>query len=327
MAFVKMGDLDKLGPEERKQFENLMTQFPHLRSKIEVSRELNTGTPPPQPSPPSYSTTPAIDSSDLPEGLEIDWDQLNAAPSSAATHLGTGRHGGESPYNQGSFQQEEEEKQVEQNRRRQEEQKQERAPTPEAKPVFKPEGKIHPVLSKIRTTLGMDGAEKTASIKVGDSTYKMKRLSREEIIKLTGYASMRSVSDAELRGNVEMSLVSFAVQEIDGVPMVNIFDVPLEEYSYVIKKNTAMAPQERRERASQAFFDLLKEAPNELTDTLLQFYEQEFPSLNLLDRNLTQALCPESGCNFKSLIGKEEKRFCPVHGKELFKEGDLPNPF
>ena len=42
MSLLDINNLDSLTPEQRAQFEGLLSQYPHLDSRLKDSRELNT---------------------------------------------------------------------------------------------------------------------------------------------------------------------------------------------------------------------------------------------------------------------------------------------
>jgi hypothetical protein len=194
-------------------------------------------------------------------------------------------------------------------------------------PKFSTKGKVHPVLSRVRNSLGMDSYEKPFVAVVGGVSYELCRLKREEIIQATSLASMKSKGEAEIRGNVEVAVIAYAVAKIDGVALSEVFEVPHKDFRYATKRVENLTESERHEMAAVAFFDFIKEAPNELTETLVSYYEQQYPPLSLLEKDKTTALCPAENCQHKMIIGRQENRFCPQHGQALVKEDSLENPF
>jgi hypothetical protein len=322
---VKVGDFSKMSPEEQKQFQSLLQKFPELRSKMDTARELNTGTNP--------FDAPAEDDGTLDfEAIEKEQREAEAKPV-APTHLGAVTIDPESDFGSKSLVSKEEQAELE-HKQRAEYEKRHAKDQPKPKPAeapkqpeFHTEGKLHPVLVRARKTLGMDVPETKTVVTVGDVNYTMRRLDRDEVIKATSLATLNCATDLELRGNIEAAIISYSVREMDGVLTEDVFEVPREEYSPLLKRSAMLSGPERHDRAAKKFFAFLKEAPNELNTTLVAYYEQEFPALNLFGKGHTQGYCPAPECQFKAVIDKGVKRYCPLHGGVLVPEEALPNPF
>lgn len=143
----------------------------------------------------------------------------------------------------------------------------------------------------------------------------------------TALASARSLDDlSNLRSNIESAIVAFSTRKIDGINTEDAFEVPQVEFSLRTGKDEPLSLVERQGKGSHLMYEFLVDAPTELTETLITFYEQKFPQLSLLDKQRVFALCPVQDCQYKAIINVVDTRYCIYHGKELKKEGDLPNP-
>ena len=182
--------------------------------------------------------------------------------------------------------------------------------------VFSPVGKEHPVIAKLKATLGMNEVSSKLT-NIGGTRYEMRRLRREELIKATSLAAHRTDNPASMRGNIECAILAHAVLSIDGVDLVDLFCLEPEVQ--------ALPVVEKKVAAREAYFDLLLDSPNELIETLMQFYDNTFPQIDLLDKDKVLGYCPVAKCQHKRVIPLERKGFCPDHGRELVTE--IPNPF
>lgn len=304
MGMIDLENFDKLPPEMQEQFAELLKQHPHLDSKLKSpAHELNT-------------PTKLENASDDENELDYSNIPVNAepTPTNSRSKIPTLRV-------QDSASAEDLAKEVEEPRKK--------SKVPEQKnPVlnFSPTGKQHPVLKKLRASLGMGAYQKPFVAEIGGLKYEMIPLSRDAMTQAIALAAMSSLNDTEFQANQDVAIIAFSVQKIDSVPLVEIFSVSDEDVSLDGKKVT-LTRQQQKDQAANLFFHELKDSPPELAEALINFYQQEFPPRQLLGDNKVTAFCPEANCNYQRILDQEEDGFCPYHGTELAKETDLPNPF
>jgi len=326
LSYIDTKNLHKVPEEQRKQFEELLKAYPqiNIKSKMETARELNTpaaqdlkkGIKPPQP-------PVAEDELDLSAIQEQQDYQKEYTPKNRALGEMKVDHA-HSNYQSIKA----EEKAEEQYQKRHEEPSVPVAEqTPKKKTTkFSPIGKQHPVMAKMRHSLGLDNLETILPAIVSGVTYELHRLVRSDIIKASALANLKSKDEIELKSNIESALIAYATKKIDGVALEDVLDAPLKELKYSTGKEEALTPAERVDKGHQLFYGFLVDSPTEFTDLLVVHYEQHYQPLSLLADDQQVALCPDANCKHKAIIAKNDKRFCPYHGSELRKEVDLPNP-
>jgi len=320
MTTFDLQHLDQLSPEQRQQFDQLLDQFPQLASKMDTARQLNTPgaaqrqAPPPPPRP---SIDQVLDYRDFeqpaapPRQPPVDIPKIQIDPANNMF---------------GSFTPEEE----------QPKDKAPKAKAPAPKPQepsvqppeirgFSPQGKLHPVLAKLRTTLGMTGLKPPYVVSVGGMLYEMHALARGEVSRASVMAAMASLNDQEFKYKIENAITAFAVDKIDGVPTADVFQVPTSRVDDV-GVTIQLLTYERRELGAQQLFDFLDQSPSELTDTLAQHYNQEFPPLELIEKDKKTARCGAPNCQYTRIIPLGDDSYCPYHGVKLADEDALPNP-
>lgn len=329
MTFIDSKNLHKLPPEQRKQFEELLKAYPqvNMNSKMETARELNTPAAQEMKKSlrPSIQTSIAEDELDLSDVHEQQEAQRQASSTSPKV-LGEMRV---DPA-QSNYQSIRETDKAEEAYRRREDlatpaRKTEEEPKKKTT-KFSPIGKKHPVMLKMRQSLGLDDLEKAVPVVVSGVEYELHRLNRSDIIKASALASMRSNDDVQLKSNIESALIAYGIKKIDKVPVEDVFEVPYREVKYATGREEELAPPERQSKGHQLLFEFLIDSPTELTEILVVHYEQNFQPLSLLADEQTMALCPEANCRHRAIIAKDDNRFCPYHGSELKKESQLPNP-
>lgn len=321
--YFDLKDLGKLSSEQKAKFESMLSQFPELQNKLDISRQLNTGSvestekiasAASNTTKPANSTVDEMDFSALEQEQKITQKGRDGTP-----HLGTVKI---NPADvQASF-----DRKAEEQERREEESVQKQPANAPVKPKFSTAGKEHPALTRIKMALKMDQTE-TFSTDLNGSVYVMKKLNKEEVIKASSMAQLKSVqmTEAEIKGNVECALLARSLVSIDGVPTPDLFGTPAEQYDLTKKAMRPSSAEERLDNTIPDVFNFFKEAPSELVDTLVLLYDQNFPAIDMLhDSEL--ALCPSLGCQYKAVLPKGQERYCPVHGKKLTGESKLENP-
>jgi hypothetical protein len=195
-----------------------------------------------------------------------------------------------------------------------------------APPKFSPAGKKHPVLQRLRASLGLDDLEHSQSITLQGIKYTCKRLTREEIAKVISIATFHNADEANVRAYMETAIIAYSVKSIDDTEVADVFEVPFHTMKMSTGRDTPLNSKERQDKGAQMFFEFLVNSPTEVTETLVTFYEQNFPPVSMVDGESTLALCPTANCGYKAIIALGAERFCPHHGKPLRSEETLPNP-
>jgi len=346
MTFFDPRHPDRMTAEQQKQYNEFLKAYPQLASKMDTSRELNTplvqaasrgevqGKPLPTLQDGSVNYADLRDDEDFPD-LEAIETQQKQPQRFHDKPLGTMQIA-EEP----AAKDDDRERRFKDRLRAEREASppprvpprtppssfEEPPPPPKKKVKFSPVGKRHPVLQRMRDSLGMEELERREGIEIQGVTYTMSRLVREEITKAVAMATTKAETDAVLRSHIETAIVSFAVREIDGIETAEVFEVPAHDYSLAKDREAPLTVEERRARGAKLLFDFLTEGPTELTESLLTFYDQNYPPVNLLSADTSLALCPASGCSYRAIIPSKAVRFCPYHGDELRREETLPNP-
>jgi hypothetical protein len=161
MGVIDLENFDKLPPDMQEQFAELLKQHPHLDSKLKSpAHELNT------------PTKLAEDDEN-----EIDYSNMSLddipQPQSSRPKTPTLRF-------QREYDEEAEAQKVEAETKKSQQQKKE-VPPPQPPHVanFSPVGKQHPVLKKLRASLGLGVYQKSFVAEVGGLSYEMLPLSRD----------------------------------------------------------------------------------------------------------------------------------------------------
>lgn len=312
MSMIDLNNLDKLTPQQREQFNELLNQFPHLEPKLKPSRELNT------PSKQELIEQGIVDEN------EIDYADF-LAPTGEPERREVSKK--EIPKMQidpqrsfmSSFEEEKEEDKKPKERRKKERKELERA----EEPVFDIEGKPHPILAKLRATVGL-GRKDIATLNLGGCSYSIRALDRKLITQATSFAGMYAGDAVLYTTAIEESILAHSIYSIDGVPLPEIFQIPKTK-----KENNKMVPMlqyEREIEAAKKMFFELRSLPNEIVENLSVFYQQEFPPMQIMDKNKVRFLCPEAGCMQSRIEGITEICYCPKHGTQMVQETSLPNP-
>lgn len=307
MGMIDLENLDKLPPEMQEQFAELLKQHPHLDSKLKSeAHELNT---------PTKLENTALDEN------EIDYSNISLddspKPTTTKPKVPTLR-----VQEQDSDSAEEIIKDAEAATKKQ-------TTRPEQKSSvqnFSPTGKQHPVLKKLRASLGLGVFQKPFVAEIGGLKYEMLPLSRDTMTQAIALAALNSLNDGEFRANQDVAIIAFSVQKIDSIPLIEVFSVADHDVTLQGEK-VPLTVLQQKEQAANLFFHELKDSPPELSEALINYYQQEFPPKQLLAANKVTAYCPEANCTYQRILDEDEVGYCPYHGSELAKETDLPNPF
>lgn len=329
---LDLGNLDKLPPQQRKQFEQLIEQHPYLKSKMETAREINTApkvepkTETKKEAPAAVNPAEAFQKRTFDDGA-LDYDAMR--PESSTVYQPIKQKPEDRPTIKIDAQEHSFTEMVpqEENGPKEEpkvEQKKEQKISKDQ--TFSPEGKEHPILTKMKTLLGMKTADvPPVYVKVGSVEYGMRQLGRDKMVFANSMALRGSFDDNQYRANIEAAIVATAITHIDRVPKEIVFQIPDEEEDLAGVKRKYTFDQQK-ERASELLYRFLKDAPNEVTNTLASMYGQEFPTLDLVEPGKQFNFCPEASCQYKYLLEDGQKAYCPHHGRLLVAERDLPNP-
>jgi hypothetical protein len=327
-------------PEQQAQYQEFLKAYPQLASKMDTSRQMNTplveavkkgeveGRPLPLNRDGSVNHAAIRDDDEMPDVDAIEAEQKAPRPFRDRP-LGTMQISPQEETRSIERADEERDRRLkERMRRERDEEGYEEPPRPpkQKKGEFSPVGKRHPVLQRVRQSLGMGELEHSETITLHGINYALRRLTREGIAKAVSLATYKVEDESMLRSYIETAIIAHATATIDGVELTEVFDVPLREYSSAKGREDVLSMEQRRSRAAREMFDLLIDGPSELTDALVVFYEQHFPAMNFLPEGTSLALCPASGCAYKAIVPVSEDRYCPIHGDKLHKEEALPNP-
>jgi hypothetical protein len=322
---IDISNLDKLSPEKRVQFNALLEQFPHLDSKMETARELNTPTKdemkfvvPPSQRGEEMDYTNFLPDSNV--GKDIETSKRDNLPSIKV----------DPKISRLSFEAEEEKprlKEEDESVRNEKIQKQRIKKAVEAGQFpeiagFNPEGKTHPILQKLRATVGLRSNQKPTTVNVGGCTYSIRAVDRMNMANATALAVSVTTNPILYQTNIESAIVSYSVAAIDGVPLTEIFSIPTHD----AKDGSSLTFLQREEMAAAAFFTELMQSPNELTEALSTYYQQNFPILSLLGEGKSKFICPVGECLQSRIENWDATCYCPVHGEKMAREELLPNP-
>jgi hypothetical protein len=325
---IDLKNLDKLSPEQRNQFNALLEQFPHLDSKMQTSRELNT---------PSKSEV---------DGDEIDYSNFTLPSSDVKTSGSTNNRDllpklkvnpEESLFTSSLSSEDDDEDIVAPHSKEAAERKKEqerarrvqvavKAGQPYEVASFNPEGKAHPVLQKLRATVGLRSVQKPVVCNVGGCNYSMRPLDRANIANATVLALTTTTNQLLYESNLESAIIAYSVVAIDDVPLMDIFSIPKSDIFAGDQTPTELTTLQREEKAANAFYMELLRSPNELVEALGVYYQQEFPPLTLLSNGKSKFLCPEANCLQARIADYDAVCYCPAHGVQMAREDLLPNP-
>ena len=331
MAMVDIKNLDKLSAAQRQQFNALLEQFPHLDSKMEMSRELNTPTKLEQDKTNFIQPNSRMDEElDYTNFMSSPGDQTPAQsqPKPNQPKLKIDPNGSmfsslEVPDPDG----ETETPQAKDTEAKKEQIRQHRiqsaikAGQPPEIASFNPEGKIHPILQKLRATVGLRSVQPPVVVNIGGCRYSMRPLDRLAITSATTLALSTTTNPSIYQANLENAVIAYSIVAIDGVPLADVFSIPtLDDQSMAIPET------KRSDLAAEAFYMEILRSPTELVDALSTHYQQEFPPLSLLTDGKAKFMCPVGDC-LQTRIGESgEVCFCPIHGEKMAQEDRMPNP-
>lgn len=328
---IDIKNLDSLTPEQRDQFNNLLSQFPHLDSKMDSSRELNTPTKREM----QGGGEPTSRQPRTPQSEEMDYSSFILPNDEEPSRDDRLRQDG--PYRRNempsirvnpeesfltSFDKEKKETSEENKKQQQEMLRKvaEESGIPPEIATFKADGKVHPVLQKFRATLGMRSSQPPLVFELGGSRYGMRALDRQGVVSATTLAATQG-TPLSYEHNLEVSIVAFSVMTLDGVPLYDVFSIPARDDS-----GREVPKLQREEMAATSFYLELLKSPNELVEALGTFYLQEFPPLTLLNKDSAKYMCPEANCLQTRIAERGSRCYCPVHGTLMAQDDMLPNP-
>ena len=344
MTTFDLRHLDQLSPEQRQQFDQLLDQFPQLASKMDTSRHLDTPGAAQRskaPAPQAPQASAAARPIPVPPGIVppggtrpssdqvMDYQEFNAPPDDHVRRPSPTIPTIKIDPDNNMFEQsikparDDDDERPERKTKDKQPEPEPEEQRPEVK-AFSPLGKVHPVLAKLRATLGMAGTKPPYVVEVGGMKYEMHALSRGQVSRASVMAALASLNDQEFKYKIENSITAFSVDKIDGVPVEDVFQIPETRDDDGLIRPVPI--HERREMAAQALFDFLDQSPSELTDTLAQHYNQEFPPLEMVEKGKKTTHCGAPGCQYTRIIPRDEQGYCPYHGTQLADEDALPNP-
>jgi hypothetical protein len=143
-------------------------------------------------------------------------------------------------------------------------------------------GKDLPLLKKLRQDFGID-AIPLEEIKIGTHVFTMRVLDGSAVTTAVRFADALSIGARENEINLQTCLASFSVIAIDGEPLWQVFDIPLEKDERVFVEgqwkpvfDPKSPPDRVRMMASTKFMDFLsKEATMELMSELWTNYKKK----------------------------------------------------
>lgn len=325
---IDLKNLEKLSPEQREQFNEMLKQFPHLQSKavnklntptkmeMDPNNELNYGSlnsyvgdaaEEQAPAAPLHEDEIDYSSFQIPktEPMKLNKDDIPTVRVSDGTKP-----------QQGTF----EPSPVEDEEDGIPKVTQQKA-SPNKKPMFSPEGKAHPVLQKMRAALGSKRITRPVEVSLGGCTYGIQALDRAAMAQATSLAVSATTNQTLYEANLETALIAFSIVTLDNVPLVDLFAVPThyDDGKFILKKD-------RDVMAAQDMFSELMSSPNELVETLGIYYQQNYPMLTLLDEGKGRFMCPVASCMQFRVADMGSDNYCPKHGDKMIEEGELPNP-
>lgn len=334
MPMLDLKNLDKLPPEHRAQFDALLDQYPHLKSKMDTSRELNTPTRLEEKNfiKPTEGVADELDYSnfsvpqpDVRSQPNKDMlPKLNVNPRESSFSSLEQEDEKEVPVAPHS----KEAKDAEDARQEQLRQKRVKESLAAGQPPeianFSTAGKTHPVLTKLRATVGLRSVQEPLVFNVGGCKYSMRPLDRGNLADAT-LLTMTTASNPMLyESYLESAIIAFSVVAIDSVPLYDVFSIPKEDIED--GKRVQLTQLQREEQAAKALFTELMRSPNELIEALGVHYQQAFPPLSLLGEGKVKFMCPVADCLQSRIEDYNAVCYCPVHGEKMAREDLIPNP-
>ena len=331
MAMIDIKNLDKLSDAQKQQFNALLEQFPHLDSKMETSRELNT------PTKLEMEKETAFIQPNQRMDEELDYSNFMAAPYVAAASSPKAStptikiDPNNNMYTSLETTTPDDNKENNKDKKEQIRQKRIQAAvnagqSPEIA-SFNPEGKIHPVLQKLRATVGMRSVQKPIIVNVGGCRYSMRPLDRLAISQATTLALTTTTNPTIYQANLETAIIAFSIVAVDNVPIADVFSIPkYEQTTDDSQPSVPLTHIQRDEMAADALYMELLKSPNELIEALSTHYQQEFPPLDLMMEGKAKFMCPVGNCLQTRIGDAGETYYCPIHGDRMAQEDHLPNP-
>lgn len=336
MSMIDIKNLDKLNPQQRAQFDALLDQFPHLNSKMETSRQLNTPTVLEEENKKSFVQPPTQITEELDYSNFMTSDANSSIPRTKEV-MPTLKINPDDPSSMfKSLEEDVEDKPkeftAEEKKQIEEEKKENRVRAavaagqePEVA-KFSEKGKVHPILQKLRATVGLRSVQEPVVVSLGGCNYSMRPLDRSNIAQATVLAATTTTNQLIYETNLEAAIIAFSVVAVDQVPLTEIFDIPKNEVLDEGQPPTELTYLQREERAARAFYIELLQSPNELVEGLGVYYQQEFPPLNLIGAGKAKFLCPAPSCLQSRIADMKSECFCPIHGEKMAREDLIPNP-
>ncbi len=154
----------------------------------------------------------------------------------------------------------------------------------------------HPLLKKLRQDFGID-AIPLEEVKIGTHVFTLRVLDGGAVTTAVRFADAMSIGARENELNLQTCLASFAVVAIDGEPLWQVFEIPLEADERVFvegKWKPVFDPQSPPDRvrmmASTKFMDFLsKEATMELMSELWSNYKKKVDPKGSIEALLGEA--------------------------------------
>jgi hypothetical protein len=141
---------------------------------------------------------------------------------------------------------------------------------------------VNPVLAKLRQDFGIDSIP-TEDVTLGESTFTLRILETGSVSMAVRFADTISLSDRESVLNLQLSCVAFSIQAIDGVPLWQVFNIPVDDDQKITvqgKETFKFAPMSpppsMRIQAATQFMDFLAtESAPSLVDELWKAYGEK----------------------------------------------------
>lgn len=323
---IDISNLDKLSPEKKAQFNALLEQFPHLDSKMETARELNTPTKDEMKFvvPPTQRGEEMDYTNFLPNTEKnIDVPKRDNLPSIKVDPKSSKLSFDVVEEEKKPRSREDESEHAEQIQKQRIKKAVAAGQYPEIA-GFNPEGKTHPILQKLRATVGLRSSQKPITVNIGGCNYSIRAVDRMNMANATALAVSVTTNPVLYQTNIESAIVAYSVVAIDGVPLPEIFSIPTE--NVIDGKLQSVTFLQREEMAAEAFCTELMQSPNELTEALSIYYQQNFPILSLLGEGKSKFICPVGECLQSRVDNWDIICYCPVHGEKMVREELLPNP-
>jgi hypothetical protein len=185
-------------------------------------------------------------------------------------------------------------------------------PAPQAAPVAAPAAPVappqteptaapvidssHPLLKKLRQDFGID-AIPLEEVKIGTHVFTLRVLDGGAVTTAVRFADAMSIGDRETELNLQTCLVSFSVVAVDGEPLWQVMEIPLEVDERVFVEgqwksvfDPKSPPDRVRMMASTKFMDFLsKEATMDLGVELWTSYKTKVDPKGSIESLLGEA--------------------------------------